>query len=171
MDESSSAPSGKTLAKPRRGLSKWVIILLLALVVVVILFIWAEQKRRRVSQQLEATTQELEQVKQATQRSGPEAAKEVLNKVRTHIDVPEQPEPTVATVIDAEQLRQSHPFYKNAQNGDHLILTETRAILYSPDRDRIIDIVPVRIDRSATSEPTSTSNTSTQTSPAPTSDQ
>ncbi len=69
----------------------------------------------------------------------------IIEKVRKHIDLSTDIEPTVATIVDVEALKARNEFYKNAKNGDNLIVTPTRAILYDADRDRIIDVVPVQL--------------------------
>lgn len=72
-------------------------------------------------------------------------AQAIIAKVRRHIDLPTDPEPTVATIVDVETLRQRNAFYNNAKNGDHLIVTPTRAVLFDPDQDKIIDVIPVQL--------------------------
>lgn len=76
-------------------------------------------------------------------------AKAIIDKVKAHIDIPTDVEPTVATIVDVEALKSRNDFYKNAKNGDHLIVTPTRAILYSPDADKILDVVPVQLQAPA----------------------
>ncbi len=44
-------------------------------------------------------------------------------------------------------MRKTNDFYKKAKNGDNLIITQERAILYDPERSVIIDVVPVTIDK------------------------
>ncbi len=82
-------------------------------------------------------------------------AQAIIEKVRQHVIIPADVEPTVATIVDVEALKASNEFYKNAKNGDHLVVTPTRAILYDPVADMIIDIVPVQLqapaDQAATS--------------------
>ncbi len=52
--------------------------------------------------------------------------------------------PTVATVDNAEALRAANQeFYKNAQDGDYLILYPQRAIIYREDESKIINIAPI----------------------------
>ena len=72
-------------------------------------------------------------------------AKAIIERVRKHIEIPTDVEPTVATIVDVEALKSRNDFYKLAKNGDHLIVTPTRAILYDPDRDMILDVVPVQL--------------------------
>ncbi len=74
-----------------------------------------------------------------------EAAKRIVEKVKAHFVIPADIDPTVATIVDVDTLKAKNEFYKNAKNGDHLILTPTRAILYDPNKDLIIDVVPVQI--------------------------
>jgi hypothetical protein len=154
MPELTSPSSSRTIASPpkkrgRLGGKLFNILLLIAVLATIALFVRAEQQRRSVASELEKASAELEQIRRSTQGSGAEKAKEVLEKVRHHMDVPQDPEPTVATIVDVEKLKAANEFYKNAANGDHLIITQSRAILYSATRDRILDVVPVRVDSTA----------------------
>ena len=54
-------------------------------------------------------------------------------------------EPTVATIVNVEELRKNNAFYNKAENGDHLVVTTERAILYDPDEDIILDVIPVQL--------------------------
>jgi cell division septation protein DedD len=121
-------------------------LLFVGIIGAVALFFWAEQQRRDALSKLEQTEQQLQEIKESTERSGQQVADEVLGKVRQHINLPEETQPTVATIIDVDRLRETSDFYKEAKNGDHLILTETRAILYNPETDRIVDVVPVMLN-------------------------
>ena len=72
-----------------------------------------------------------------------EEAKKVVEKVRRHILIPAGVAPTVARIVDVEKLRKQNPIYNKAKNGDRLIITTDQAILYDPDRDIILAVVPV----------------------------
>ena len=74
-----------------------------------------------------------------------EAAKRIVERVKQHYAIPGDVDPTVATIVDVDTLKARNDFYKAAKNGDHLIITPTRAILYAPDRDIIVDVVPVQL--------------------------
>jgi outer membrane murein-binding lipoprotein Lpp len=80
-------------------------------------------------------------------------ANEIIAKVRKHMEIPTDPEPTVATIVDVNALRGKNDFYKNAKNGDNLIVTTSRAILYDPVQDIIIDVVPVQLQTTAQPSP------------------
>jgi len=73
---------------------------------------------------------------------------QVLNKVRKHIQLPEDEEPVMATVVDAAALSQEQSFYKDANNGDRVIVYQKaqKAILYNPEKDIIINVGPVFLD-------------------------
>jgi hypothetical protein len=105
-----------------------------------------ELKRQEISSQLEDITGHLDQIQFDAPNNGKETADQILKELRNLIDIPEDIEPTVATIIDVELLRAKNPFYEKAENGDHLIVTPTRAILYSSKTKRIIDVVPVQLE-------------------------
>lgn len=121
------------------------VVLAILLVGAGFMLVRAEQERRNTREALMTKEQEIEEVRRLTQQQGAEVAGEVLTNVRKHIRIPEVPEPTVATIINIDELRGTSEFYDGAKNGDHLIITENRAILYDPDEGIIIDVVPVQI--------------------------
>lgn len=155
----------KTRRRGRGGLI-FNLILLIAIIAVAVLFVQAEQKRRNIESDLRETSQLLEELKNSSENRGAQVAAEVLSRVRSHIDVPTEPEPTVATIIDVEQLRQTNAFYEQAKNGDHLIITEKRAILYDPERDIIVDVIPVSVQENQ-APGAQTSPTASSPSPSP----
>ncbi len=90
-----------------------------------------------------------EQLQTGNTAEGIAQAKAIIERVRKHIQIPTDVEPTVATIVDVNALKSTNDFYKNAKNGDNLIVTPTRAILYDPDKDMIIDVVPVQLQAPA----------------------
>lgn len=170
-DSSDSKP--KAMQKPTRKRRRFKLnfLLLIGIIVAIALFAWAEQQRRGVVGQLEQTEQELQRIREATERRGSEVAQQVLEQVRKLIDIPTDPEPTVATIIDIDKLREASDFYQQADNGDHLIITEKRAILYDPDRNIILDVVPISIrsdtDEEGTEEDQESDTTTTTTTTPP----
>lgn len=84
-----------------------------------------------------------------------QARKEVnslVAKVSKLVVLPEGETPTVATVSDAEALK-TQPFFKNAKQGDKvLIFAQARkAILYSVEMNKIIEVAPLNIGEAAPS--------------------
>lgn len=72
-----------------------------------------------------------------------EEAKQIVEQVRKHILISPGVTPTVAKIIDVDRLRKQNPIYNKAKNGDRLVITSDQAILYDPDRDIILAVVPV----------------------------
>jgi len=147
----------------RRKFRKFNVLLVISIIIIGILLYRAEKQRNEVASQLAKTStelQELEKTRDAaaaatTQRNDQDLAREVLAKLRNHILIPDFPKPTVATIVDVETLKKANSFYEPAANGDHLIITEQRAILYDSDRDLILDVVPVQGSGAAsTTQPT-----------------
>lgn len=154
MANEQGARSPNTVAPPvqgavrRRRITKLNFMLLVGVIVAGLLFYKAEQQRREVAKQLEETNAQLENVRSGasagTERGDAEVAQEILTKVRKHFIIPESPPPTVASIVDIESLRSANTFYNAANNGDYLVITERRALLYDPDQDVVLDVVPVR---------------------------
>lgn len=108
-------------------------------------------KRVQLASELKKLSVQMEQLQTGNSPQNIAAAKEIVDKVRKHIVIPTAIEPTVATIVDVETLKSRNEFYKDAKNGDNLIVTPTRAILYDPDRDIILDVVPVQLTPQAAS--------------------
>jgi len=79
--------------------------------------------------------------------------KEITEKLGKIYELPKDDEPTVATVLDVEKLK-DQPFFANAQNGDKVIIyTKSQlAILFRVNDNKIITVAPVAIDQQANPE-------------------
>ncbi len=77
--------------------------------------------------------------------------KDLVQKVSRLMLLPEDEQPTVATVSDYKKLK-DQPFFKNAQNGNKvLIYTKAKiAILYDPKINKILAVVPVNLGQTET---------------------
>lgn len=129
----------------RSGSSARKTLLSIATIALIALVFVMDVRRRDAEEQLRNLTVRLEQLQGSNTQENQEAARRVVARVRELIDIPANVEPTVATIVDVEALRAQNPFYAKAQNGDHLVVTPERAILYSPSQDKILDVVPVQI--------------------------
>lgn len=138
MDTMNPMPSEskKSLSKT---LGTLLVVGLIALVIII------DMKRRAVQNELERLSMRLQEVTGGNQAENQEAAKKIVAEVRALYELPTDVEPTVATIIDVEALRKQNAFYNKAENGDNLIVTQERAILYRPSKKMIIDVVPVTI--------------------------
>lgn len=71
-------------------------------------------------------------------------SRSILEKLSVIMVLPDESNPTIATIKDLNKLKASNPeFYKNAQNNDSLILYSTIAIIYRPEENKIISVAPV----------------------------
>lgn len=137
MDAPASAVS-----KKRRPLA------LIAVVGLVALLLIVDMRRRSVENQLAQLSMQVQQG-DASQSQNQAVAKEVVDKVRKLYDLPAGIEPTVATIVDVDALRKRNVFYDKAKNGDYLVVTADRAILYDAKANMILDVVPVQIQAAA----------------------
>ncbi len=71
----------------------------------------------------------------------------VLAAVEKHLVLPKEEEPIIAVVADAAALKKEQAFYANVENGDIVLVYQQnkRAIVYSPDRDVVVNVGPLII--------------------------
>lgn len=80
---------------------------------------------------------------------------QVVNRVAKHIKIKADEVPTVATVQDADVLRQNNPaFYQYAKNGDRLLIWSDKAVLYSATEDILLAVMPVTVSQAPTGDKT-----------------
>lgn len=133
------------LSTRRPGASALMPLLVVALLV---LSVFSIVRWRTAESRLKALSVQLEQL-QGNPQQNQEKAKEIVAMVRKLIDIPADVEPTVAAIVDVEKLREQNKFYDKAQNGFYLIVTAERAILFDPNAQLIVDVVPVQIEDNA----------------------
>jgi len=69
---------------------------------------------------------------------------EMVSTVGQLIILPEDLKPNIATVENVDKLREKESnFYKNAENGDKLLIYPDQVILYNPKRNIIVNVVPI----------------------------
>jgi len=141
------------LARRRRRIRRRRMLVMLTISAIAVLaFLWAEKQRRDTAARLEETQKQLEQINSSTEKQATVDAKNVLERVSRLFDLPSDPPPTVATIVNIEQLRATSDFYNKAKDGDQLIITKNRAILYDPERDIILDAVSIDIRAQTSNE-------------------
>ena len=71
--------------------------------------------------------------------------KELITKVGKLIILPTGEEPVVATINDASALIKDQVFYKGSKNGDIVLVYQkaSKAIVYSPERNLIVNVGPI----------------------------
>ena len=79
-------------------------------------------------------------------------SKKIIEMVGKLIQLPEDEQPSVATVTDPEKLK-DQPFFARAKIGDKVLIFNNakRAILYDPIANKIIDVSPININVSSPS--------------------
>jgi len=80
-----------------------------------------------------------------------EEIRAVTSALSKFMDLPTDEEPTIATVLDKEKVK-DQPFFAKAENGDKVIIytKSGKAILFRPSTGRIIDIAPINLGQTQT---------------------
>jgi hypothetical protein len=86
----------------------------------------------------------------ATHRIDVAAQKEInslVEELSVLIVLPENEEPTVATITDLEKLK-DQPFFAGAREGFKVFIysQSKKAILYDPFKKKIVEVAPLNID-------------------------
>lgn len=76
---------------------------------------------------------------EATRDEVPSTPNQIIDAVKRHIVVPGG-EPQIAAVEDAKKLNSSQAFFKDALNGDVVLVYETMIILYRPSLDIVVAV-------------------------------
>lgn len=108
------------------------------------LVLFLDQRRRAAEEQLTQLSVKIDQLTGNSEKNKETAAR-VVRSVGKLFLLPEGIDPTVAAIVNVDALRSRNPFYKKAENGDYLVVTPERAILYDPDKNIILDVAPVQI--------------------------
>lgn len=75
------------------------------------------------------------------------SSKSVLEKLSQIMILPNEKDPTIATIKDVQKLKSGNPeFYKNALDGDTLIIYKSMAIIYRESENKIVSFAPVLAD-------------------------
>lgn len=96
-----------------------------------------------------------------------EQVAELIERVGRFLVLPSDEQPSVAAISDAMSLSERQAFYKDAKDGDILIVYSSKAIIYDAEADKLVNVGPiVRTDL----EPSKTASGSgdTMESPKPT---
>jgi uncharacterized protein YneF (UPF0154 family) len=88
---------------------------------------------------------------------------EILENLGSIILLPDE-EPTMATLLDIEELKKENPeFYANAQKGDLLVIYSEKAIIFRETENKIINVAPVYFEQTEGNTKTDPSGTSENT--------
>lgn len=73
---------------------------------------------------------------------------ELVKRVGSHIDLPPDEQPTVATVTDKSQLT-DQVFFRNSEQGDKVLIytNSGKVVLYRPSKDMVVEVGTVNINK------------------------
>jgi len=134
--EKSPAPRKKRLAWLLKINKKtWILLLVSVLVLIAGYFAFQYAKTRS----------ELSKA-QNPEAAAKEEAEDLAKVVGRYLELPQDETPTIATVNDAEKLKEQ-VFFAEAQNGDKvLVYTNARkAVLYRPSTKKVVEYAPVSL--------------------------
>ena len=121
----------------------------LAVVVCVLgVFVWLFLQYRGVKQEVLLLSSDKESV--AMQQNEIDS---ILAQVQKHMLLPDTQTPVVATIVNAASLAEEQAFYRNAVDGDILLVYPEKALIYSPTRNVLINVGPVYVESPADSAP------------------
>jgi hypothetical protein len=75
---------------------------------------------------------------------------DIIEAINRHMIFPKETELTMSRIADAKGLATKQDFFKEAIDGDLLItiVRTKQAVIYSPTRDRIVNVGPFYVDKS-----------------------
>ncbi|PIR78034.1 MAG: hypothetical protein COU28_03820 [Candidatus Magasanikbacteria bacterium CG10_big_fil_rev_8_21_14_0_10_36_16] len=76
----------------------------------------------------------------------------LIQKIGKLIELSTTEDPVVGTVNDATSLAQQQKFFVNAKNGDKVLIYKDKALIYRPDNNKLINVGPVYIDSTSTTD-------------------
>jgi len=135
----------KLIRKILRLLSRFTIVLFVLFIAAVAAFIWSYMNYQKTKVQLGGQDQAMSQ----------QQVNRIMRAVGNLMILPEG-EPTIAVIKDITALA-NQPFFKNAQNGDVVVVYPNQAIIYSPKRHVLVNVGPVINNQTATPASTETS--------------
>ena len=101
-------------------------------------FIWSFVRYQDVKEQIDRLSSQEGRAELAQQEIS-----SLLDKIGQLIVLPKDENPLVATIQDAAALAEDQAFYKDAQNGDKLIVYSDKAFIYREKDNRLVNVGPV----------------------------
>ena len=72
-----------------------------------------------------------------------EAVKDIVEKVKKHMVLPEET-PQIVAITNVDSLKKQQVFFTLANNGDQLLVYPNKVILYRPTTDQVVDVAQIR---------------------------
>jgi len=140
-----STPVKPVVTNQPRRLGVSTALLLLLLVVVVAFAAWSFSNYRQAQQKVNQLS-----TPEGQQQLAKEEIAQLTALVGKLIVLPADEEPVVATILDVEKLSKDQPFYRNAKNGDKVLIyiKAQQAIVYDAVRNILVNVGPVSVQGS-----------------------
>lgn len=139
--------------------SKWVWkMFLVFLAILLIVFAWSVFNYKKATQRAKILAEQ--NGLSALSHGNPE---EIVVKAGRLIKLPTDERPSVAAIGNVAQLQTKQPFYKDAHNGDFLLLyfKAKKAYIYNERENIIVNVGPLSLEKEELPASASTSTTST----------
>jgi hypothetical protein len=91
----------------------------------------------------------------------------VISRVSKFMVVPSDEKPSVVVLRGTAELAAQQPFYRDAKDGDVLIVYSSRAIIYDAKANKLVSVSPIQ-QNTATPVPSTVASGSAQVTPTPT---
>ncbi len=91
----------------------------------------------------------------------------IIARVSKFMVLPSDEKPSVAILRGVADLAAQQPFYRDAKDGDILIIYSNRAIIYDAKANKLVSVSPIQ-QNTATPVPTAVASGSAQLTPTPT---
>jgi cell division protein FtsB len=127
-------------------------ILLVLLVLALALYCWSlSSSNNTLKTQNTNLNNEVAQLNANPQAIIQRQTQDLIDKVSKLMTLPSGETPTIANVTNASEAKQQSAFFKNAQNGDKVLMyvKAGEAILYRPSTNKIILVAPLTLNSTA----------------------
>lgn len=138
--------SENSLKKSKSSSKTVIMVMSLITLIAVAGFVWSYANYTKTKNKLAAATDPNTQ-----QQLNKQEIESLVAKISKHMILPAGEEPTVASVTDADALKKEQPFYKDATNGDKLLvyMKEKKAIIYNVEMDLLVNVGPIYFNETA----------------------
>ena len=100
---------------------------------------------------------QLSDLRENPQKAVQDETKRMVARVSELITLPEDEQPTIATVSNPDQLK-DQPFFAKAKKGDKVLIYASagKSILYDPVANKVLEVASMNVGASPTSTPSPT---------------
>ena len=138
------------------SLTSWIVtgIVIVALIIMGFRYIQAKKDLNTVQQKLSLMNEHVQQLETSQNQSLKDQDVKIISQVGKLIVLPDNEQPTVATVQDLSKLH-DQPFFANARVGDKVLIynISQKAILYRPSENKIIELAPINTNQNTATKP------------------